>query len=235
MNGVFDVGGTDGLGPIDPPENEPVFRAEWEKAAFAMFPACFRAGYFGLDSFRHGIEQMRPSVYLESPYYEHWLHSVEHHGIANGEIDPEELDRRTQFYLENPDAPLPEHEPNPELIEFVNAVVPAGAPAQRPTDKPARFKVGDIVRMVNVSPFGHSRMARYIRGKVATVVAYRGSFIFPDSAGNGRGEDPQHVYTIQFDGAELWGEEYAEPNTSTTFDVWDPYIELVREAEGAHA
>lgn len=68
-------------------------------------------------------------------------------------------------------------------------------------------------------------MARYIRGKVATVVAYRGSYIFPDAAGNERGEDPQHVYTIQFGGAELWGEEYAEANTSSTFDVWDPYIE----------
>lgn len=235
MNGVFDLGGTDGLGPVRPPAEEPVFRSEWEKAAFALFPACFRAGYFGVDSFRHGIERMDPAVYLASPYYEHWLHAVEHHGIAKGHLDAEELERRTQHYLENPDAPLPDHEPVPELVEFVDAVVPAGASAKRPSEAAQRFQVGDVVRVKSVSPLGHSRLARYVRGKTATVIAHRGSFIFPDTAGNELGEDPQHVYTIQFDGAELWGEQYAEPNTSTTFDVWDPYLEPVKQLEGAHA
>lgn len=235
MNGVFDLGGTDGLGPVNPPAEEPVFSNPWEKAAFAMFPACFRAGFFGLDEFRHAIELLDPVEYLKSPYYEHWLHAVEHHGVVKGHIDADELERRTRYYLENPEAPLPEHEPKPELIEFVNAVVPAGAPAQRPTDEPVRFQVGDTVRIASASPFGHTRMARYIRGKTATVVAYRGSFIFPDSAANGGGEDPQHVYTVQFDAAELWGEQYAEPNTSTTFDAWDPYLEPVKQTEGAFA
>ena len=46
------------------PGHEPVFRAEWEKAAFALFSMCFRAGFFGVDEFRYGIEQMHPAVYL---------------------------------------------------------------------------------------------------------------------------------------------------------------------------
>jgi len=45
VNGVHDLGGTDGLGRVVVPDSEPVFRAEWEKAAFAMFSMCFRAGY----------------------------------------------------------------------------------------------------------------------------------------------------------------------------------------------
>ncbi|TQM01804.1 SH3-like domain-containing protein [Pseudonocardia kunmingensis] len=69
MNGVFDLGGTDGLGPVVTEENEPVFRAEWEKAAFAMFAPSFRAGLFGVDQFRHGIEKMDPAEYLLSNYY----------------------------------------------------------------------------------------------------------------------------------------------------------------------
>lgn len=233
MNGVFDLGGTDGLGPVPVVEDEPVFRAEWEKPMFTMFPACFRAGYFGLDSFRHAIEKMDPAVYLKAPYYEHWLHAVENSAVAAGEIDRDELDRRTEYYLNNPDAPLPEHEQSQELIDFVNAVVPAGAPAQRETDKVARFTVGDVVRVADVSPHGHTRRARYIRGKTGTVVAYHGSFIYPDTAGVGLGEDPQHVYTLQFTAAELWGEGIGDPNGSVFFDVWDPYIELV--TEGAHA
>jgi nitrile hydratase len=235
MNGVFDLGGTDGLGPIDPPAEEPVFRADWEKAAFTMFPALFRAGWFGVDQFRHGIENMDPAVYLKSPYYLHWLESFEYHGARTGNLDIDELDRRTRYYMENPDAPLPEHEQNEELVEFINGVVPAGATAQRPTDKEPRFKVGDVVRLSTNVPPGHTRLAGYIRGKVGTVIAHHGSFIYPDSAGNGLGDNPEHVYTVHFDGKELWGEDYAEPNTSSTFDVWDPYLTLVNTSEGAAA
>jgi nitrile hydratase subunit beta len=128
VNGVHDLGGTDGLGPVVTEENEPVFHAEWEKAAFGMFSMPFRAGFFGVDQFRFGIEQMHPAIYLLSPYYEHWAHAVEHYGVAKGVLDPEEIDRRTQHYLEHPDEPLPQRS-DPELLTFVDGVVKAGAPA----------------------------------------------------------------------------------------------------------
>jgi nitrile hydratase len=235
MNGVFDLGGTDGMGPVNPPAEEPLFSAEWEKSVFAMFPLLFRAGYFGLDEFRNGIEQMDPAVYLKSPYYEHWLYTYEHNAVSKGYIDADELERRRQYYLQNPTAPLPQHKAQPELVEFVSSVASAGAPAQRPTDKPAAFAVGDAVRISTDAPFGHSRRARYIRGKVAEVVAHRGSFIYPDSAGNGLGDDPQHVYTVKFTSQELWGDKYADPNGSVLFDVWEPYITAVNATEGATA
>jgi len=235
MNGIHDLGGRDGFGPVDASAEEPVFRDEWEKHVFAMFPACFRAGYFGLDEFRHGFEQMDPAIYLRSPYYEHWLFSMELYATRKGFIDAEELERRTQYFLENPDAPLPEHEQNSDLEAFAEGVAIAGAPPQRPTDKEPRFQVGDIVRVKDYSPFGHTRLAQYIRGKVATVIAHHGSFIYPDSAGNGLGEAPEHVYTIQFDGAELWGADFANANTTSTIDVFDPYIELVNEQERVSA
>lgn len=232
MNGVFDLGGTDGVGLVNPPAEEPVFRAEWEKAAFTMFVALFRAGWFGLDEFRHGVENMDPAVYLKTPYYKHWIASFEYHGARTGNLDLAELDRRTQHYLENPDAPLPDHPANQELVDFVNAVSPGGAPAMRPIDKGPQFKVGDVVRMSTDVPFGHSRIAGYLRGKVGSVISHHGSFIYPDSAGNGLGEDPQHVYTLQFDAEELWGEKYAEPNVTTTFDAFEPYLTLVTATEG---
>jgi nitrile hydratase len=68
MNGVFDLGGTDGLGPVVTEDNEPLFRAEWEKTAFSLFASCFRAGIFNVDMFRHGIEKMNPAEYLLSSY-----------------------------------------------------------------------------------------------------------------------------------------------------------------------
>ena len=154
MNGVHDLGGTDGLGPVVVPDREPVFTAEWEKAAFAMFSMCFRAGFFGVDEFRYGIEQMHPAVYLLSPYYENWIHTVEHYGQAKGVLDLDEVDRRTQYYLEHPDAPLPQRE-DPDLVGprpggwrilpsrrgaagAVRVPRPCAAPVQRPCRNRAR-------------------------------------------------------------------------------------------------
>lgn len=234
MNGLHDLGGLDGLGPIHPTPAEPVFNAEWEKAAFTLFPAAFRAGYCGVDAFRYGIERMDPREYLSSPYYLHWVHSVEQYAIAAGAVDPEELDRRIQHYLDNPDAPLPEHEPDQELVDFANAAAFDGAPAQRPVATRPAFAVGDVVRLSDAVPFGHTRLPRYARGKVGTVIAHHGSFIYPDSAAAGLGEDPQHVYAVLFSAQTLWGEKYGEPNTSSTLDVWEPYITHITTKEEAN-
>ncbi|MCG8149153.1 nitrile hydratase subunit beta, partial [Pimelobacter simplex] len=137
-----------------------------------------------------------------------------------------------------PDAPLPEHDDDPELLAFVEAVVPAGAPAKRESDKVARFQVGDVVRVIRSSPKGHTRRARYVRGAIGEVVLHHGPMIYADSAGNGLGENPEHVYTVRFRAEELWGAEYAEPNQVVNFDVWDPYLEPVTvtvTTEGARA
>ncbi|WP_111510850.1 nitrile hydratase subunit beta [Mycobacterium kyogaense] len=236
MNGVFDLGGTDGLGPVNVVDDEPLFHSDWERHVFTMFPACFRAGYFGVDAFRHGIEKMDPAIYLKAPYYEHWLHSIENHAIAAGAVDPAELDRRTQYYLEDPDAPLPEHSQPPELIDFINIVVPTGATAAREIERAPRFSVGDQAYVIESSPFGHTRRARYVRGRTGEIMAHHGAFIYPDTAGNGLGENPEHVYTIAFSSKELWGADFGDPNASVCFDVWEPYIELATTAgEGASA
>jgi nitrile hydratase subunit beta len=225
MNGIHDLGGRDGLGAINPTESEPVWKAEWEKHAHTFFPLAFRAGFFGVDSFRYGMEQMDPVEYLSSPYYEHWLHSVTHHGVRKGVLDPAEVERRTQYFLENPDAPLPEDkDPDGELLAFINAAIPAGVPAGRDTGKVAKFAVGDRVTVVADAPHGHTRKAGYVRGKTGVIELAHGEMIFPDSAGNGLGEAPEHVYTVRFTNEELWGAESAEPNGSVTFDVWEPYI-----------
>jgi len=227
MNGVFDLGGTDGLGPVVTEEDEPVFRAEWEKAAFAMFAPSFRAGLFGVDQFRHGIEKMDPAEYLLSNYYEHWVHTVEHYAEEKGLFDQAELEERIRYYRENPDAPLPQRR-DPELMEFVELAVKHGAPAHRESDKVAQFKVGDRVTVTADSPVGHTRRARYVRGRTGEITAAHGTYIYPDSAGNGGPDAPEHLYTVRFTAAELWGPDVAEPHTVTYFDVWEPY--LVRAA-----
>jgi len=228
VNGVHDLGGTDGLGPVVVEENEPVWHADWEKAAFGMFPFPFRAGFFGVDEFRYGIEQMHPAEYLASRYYEHWVHTAEHYGARAGAIDPEEVERRTRHYLEHPNEALPDTK-NPDLVAFVDAAVRTGVSARRESEAAPRFAVGDRVRVIDNSPFGHTRKARYIRGKEGEITLAHGTFIYPDSAGNGRGDDPQHVYTVRLDATELWGAGIGDAKSSVYVDVWEPYLEPVGE------
>ena len=39
----------------------------------------------------------------------------------------------------------------------------------------------------------------------------RGCHVFPDAVTTGHGEDPQWLYTVVFDGRELWGETPIRP------------------------
>lgn len=224
MNGIFDLGGTDGMGTVAYDQGtEPVFRADWEKAAFSMFAQGARAGLYNVDEFRHCIEQMDPAEYLLSNYYEHWTHAVEHFAQLKNLIDPAELDERTQFYLDNPDAPLPDRR-EPELLEFVNTAMAQGFPASRESEKDPAFAVGDRVHVATDSPTGHTRRARYIRGRTGQIVAAHGTYIYPDTAGNGLGEAPEHVYTVRFAATELWGAPAGDANGSVCIDVWEPYL-----------
>ena len=40
----------------------------------------------------------------------------------------------------------------------------------------------------------------------------------------GAGENPQWLYTVRFDGHELWGEE-GDPTSKVSVDAWEPYLE----------
>lgn len=223
VNGGHDLGGADGFGPVVREPDEPIWHAEWERAVFTMFPLGFAAGWFGLDMARGGIESMSAQDYLNSTYYEHWMHSFELWGARNGGLDLDELEKRTAHYLEHPDEPLPEDR-NPDLVGFVEAVAANGATARREPPAPPRFAVGDRVRVKEGAAAGHTRRAGYIQGREGVVEIVHGAFVYADSAAAGLGEDPQHVYNVRFSATDLWGDG-ADPNLTVNFDVFEPYVE----------
>jgi nitrile hydratase len=94
MNGMHDLGGMHGMGPVAPEPNEPVFRAPWERTVFGLFFATFAGGYFNVDEFRHGIEKMDAAHYLKSPYYEHWLHAIQSLLVERGVLTQDEIASR---------------------------------------------------------------------------------------------------------------------------------------------
>jgi nitrile hydratase len=90
----------------------------------------------------------------------------------------------------------------------------------------AKFKAGDRVRARNIHPATHTRLPRYVRGHIGVVERDHGCHVFPDSAATEAGENPQWLYTVVFDGAELWGAE-ADPTVKISIDAFEPYLEAV--------
>ena len=84
--------------------------------------------------------------------------------------------------------------------------------------------MGDRVRARNINPPTHTRLPRYVRGHVGVVELVHGCHVFPDSNALGAGENPQWLYTVCFDGAELWGAG-ADTSVKVSVDAWDPYLE----------
>jgi nitrile hydratase subunit beta len=102
MNGIHDLGGRHGLGPINPEPNEPVFHAPWEGRAFGLFAATFVFAGYTVDEFRHAIENMDPAHYLESSYYEHWMSAFENLLTKRGIVTREELDAKVAALSKEP-------------------------------------------------------------------------------------------------------------------------------------
>jgi nitrile hydratase subunit beta len=71
---------------------------------------------------------------------------------------------------------------------------------------------------------GHTRLPRYARGKKGAVVRCHGIFVFPDTNAHFLGEQPQHLYSVQFAARELWGED-SSPRDSVYVDLWDSYLD----------
>jgi nitrile hydratase len=95
----------------------------------------------------------------------------------------------------------------------------------RPAPAPARFKAGDRVRTKNFHTPTYTRLPRYARGHTGTVEAIRGCHVFPDSIAIGAGENPQWLYTVLFDGRELWGDS-ADPTLTVSIEAFEPYLEV---------
>jgi hypothetical protein len=87
-----------------------------------------------------------------------------------------------------------------------------------------RFKPGDRVRTRNINPDGHTRLPRYARDKVGTVVQLQGIYPFPDTNAHG---DPrmQQVYLIRFTAQELWGEGAGNKDTNY-IDLWEDHLDF---------
>jgi nitrile hydratase len=222
MDGIHDLGGMQGFGPVEREENEPVFHTDWEPAVLAMMRAAGSRGVFNIDEFRHGIERMAPAHYLRATYYEKWLDGIIRVLVEKGVVGAEELAQRLAFFGQHPEAPARAAVPGP-LPGRVAADPNWLQDVIREAAAVPRFAPGDPVIAREMHPHGHTRLPRYARGKRGAIHCCHGVHVFPDTNAHGQGEQPQPLYSVRFDARELWGES-AEPNQAVHIDLWESYL-----------
>ncbi len=183
MDGIHDLGGRQGFGPVRHSPTAAAFHADWEKRVNALYSLAVKAGIFNMDEYRHAIERMEPRHYLSASYYERSLTSLATLLVEKGLVTREELERRAHgvFPLASPSAPG------------------RGNAAAR-----ERFQPGDRVRVRTEHVPGHVRMPAYIRGKTGVVVSESPPYPFPDAAAHGVPSEDEPTYDVRFSSAELW-------------------------------
>ena len=217
MNGVHDMGGMQGMGPINYEKDEPVFHERWEGRIYALNRAMRAWSRWNLDVDRHALEVMPPADYLRMSYYERWIGRLAEQVVKFGLV--------TRAEMESGTAAVGSPKSSPALTasmtqRFLSRSIPS---AQDPTVRP-RFKVGQRVRARLMNPAGHTRLPRYARGRTGTIVRDHGVYIFPDTSAHFLGDKRQHVYSVRFAARELWGPS-ASPRDYVHIDMWDDYLE----------
>jgi nitrile hydratase len=216
MNGAQDMGGVHGFGPVVAEPNEPVFHAEWEKRAFALTLAMAMPGQWNIDMSRFARENRDPAEYLAMSYYQIWFAALE---TMLKERDLVRDDEIGAGHARGTPKPVNRVLSPGDVLKVMHR----GGPTERETNTQAAFKPGDRVRAKNINPLTHTRLPRYVRGHVGTVERVIGFHVFPDSNAQGAGERPQWLYTVCFDGRELWGPD-GDPTSTVSVDAWDSYL-----------
>lgn len=219
MSSTGDIGGTEGWGRAATPTDEPPFHERWEARAFAMTLLTMgRISGRNLDAFRHALGRLDRGDYFEDGYYGRWLNAAElmltdSAVLAPGAVDARARRNRGEQVDEPPD---PAETAKPDYK-------PTAAGSLRPVEEPPRFAVGDRVRVADVDRPSPTQRVGYLRGRTGTVAIVQPSALLPDTHAVFEGENPQHVYAVEFDSREVWGAD-AEPFTITA-DMFDTYLE----------
>ena len=236
MTAPSDMGGrTEFFGPVVRESEEPVFHERWEGRVFGISNFLLPLLGRNVDIIRFGIEQLPREVYLSS-YYQRWLGAFETLLVQAGHLTPGEIDAR----VAGRSAPAERRISRARLAAtsravrsllrptlprwFAGQVVPRLLGTSRPALRRRHFAVGDHVRVRATRAVPYTRQPGYVTGKPGVIVAHLGATVFPDAKATGRHALPQHLYTVAFQAADLWGAA-AEPGTEVRVDLYETYLE----------
>ncbi|MFL6088951.1 MAG: SH3-like domain-containing protein [Aeromicrobium sp.] len=218
---MHDLGGKrEFFAPIEHSPSEPVFHEEWEGKVVGL--ATFLQTLFGpnFDAFRSKLERLPPEEYF-GPYYGRWLGVLER-TFARRRGDGRSVPR---IKVVGTALMLNRVVLRPRVPRLIAAyVMPRVVGGAKRATKPARFKVGDAVRVRAERYEGHTRQPGYVTGRRGNVTDHHGAAVFADTNAATGSTAAEHLYIVAFDGTELWGEA-AEPNTEVRIELFEPYLE----------
>lgn len=216
MDGIHDMGGMHGLGPLEPTREEPLSKSDWGLRTFCIELSYTQPGGFNVNWLRHMMECMTATAYLTTTYYDRWYWR-DAAVLANGDwVSVEELTTGKA-------TSIPEDAGDPVPPEAVSMILEQGLESRRPDEGDPRYGTGDRVRATFHSPLGATRLPRYVRGHVGTVERYHGWHILPDANAHGDAR-AEPLYCVAFAAQDLWDD--AAMGQGTVFaDLWESYLE----------
>lgn len=221
MNSAHDMGGMHGMGPIVPEADYQPFHHEWEGRVLALFLAMGAWGKWNIDRGRLFRESVPGPRYLNITYFEIWLDAL----IAlAADADLATIEESNSGQA---DPGAEKRVPGLTAEKVVPAMRRGGSTRREESEIAARFVPGDDVQARNMSPHGHTRLPRYVRGRRGVIDRVHGSFVLPDTNAALAGEHPQPVYSVRFTARELWGDDAPHPADKIYVDMWDTYLEPV--------
>jgi len=216
MDGVHDLGGREGFGPIVGKHDEKVIHADWEIRDFAIKQSSAAGQSWTVDWFRYCRELTGPVDYLTRPYYDQWLTTLAAQLVDEGYLTLDEIKSGVSAFAPKPGRP-------PQTAEGARASVRDPRSFVVNGNAPPRFALSQRVRCRLDGGVGHTRLPGYVRGRAGEIHAHHGGHVLADASARGehRGE---HLYTVSFASSDLWPE--ARGSGDRVFvDLWESYLE----------
>lgn len=223
MTRVHDMGGRFGDGPVNPEsEDAPVFAEDWHARALAVTLAAGSLGQWNIDISRHARERLSPKDYTRFSYYEKWISALADLLVESGVLTEEDL---------RGESDIGKHALANRALkaEAVAGVLASGGPADRPSNVPVEYEIGQEV--VTARPAtnrlvdgGHTRLPIYAAGARGRILMVHGTHVLPDSSAHRLGEAPEPLYAVAFPASELWANP-EHPQDEVVLDLWQSYLE----------
>ena len=223
MTRVHDMGGRFGDGPVNPESDDaPVFAEDWHARALAVTLAAGSLGQWNIDISRHARERLSPKDYTRFSYYEKWISALADLLVESGVLTEEDL---------RGESDIGKHALANRALkaEAVAGVLASGGPADRPSNVPVEYEIGQEV--VTARPAtnrlvdgGHTRLPIYAAGARGRILMVHGTHVLPDSSAHRLGEAPEPLYAVAFPASELWANP-EHPQDEVVLDLWQSYLE----------
>ena len=214
-----DMGGEQSDAVIPDQNDSKVFKEDWHARALAITVLAGAHGKWNLDESRHIRETLPIDDYTSFSYYEKWLSGLAGLLVRHQLVSGEELASGDVSELPLQQKTL--------TADKVRAVMNKGGPSERSMDTSPKFQIGDRVKTLSpektaIVKNGHTRLPKYAADKNGVIIAYHGGHVLPDSNAHGLGENPEHLYAVQFKSSDIWQD--ADERDYVVVDCWESYL-----------